>query len=307
MKVLSFFLLILALFLSTGDEGVALTEAKTSGVTPKRGKYVGESFNSRDLYDAYKEIESNYHLVAFAKKSQHLWRTLVAKDDVEVSMMEHESEPNCPYVRLKVVIPAPLKDCWNFLSLENWDESMPKMDPFFEGVDLHGEFTYKNVHMTLARKRTNRILAFGKRDFVFLSVTDEPLEDGTWVSGTVSVDTPTIPREKNYVRAFQDSIAFYKPVTPNETQITIICRIDLNDSDAENGSGGNIPMYIYVKTVGISGARSVISMRNALVEAQKEKTLFDPSESQVQGTQATTTTTRKRGLLPPWIKRSKKQ
>ena len=81
----------------------------------------------------------------------------------------------------------------------------------------------------------------------------------------------------------------------------------MNDSDAENGSGGNIPMYIYVKTVGISGARSVISMRNALVEAQKEKTLFDPSESQGQGTQATTATTRKRGLLPPWIKRSKKQ
>ena len=41
------------------------------------------------------------------------------------------------------------------------------MDPFYEGVELHGNYDYKGVNMILAQKRTKRILAFGKRDLVF--------------------------------------------------------------------------------------------------------------------------------------------
>ena len=174
--------------------------------------------------------------------------------------------------------------------------------------------------MILARKRTKRILAFGKREFVFVSVTgDKPLDDGTWVSGTVSVEfnetktdsdsdngneggdenendttttttTTSLPyRNKSYTRAFQDSIAFYKPIPPSaggssssssssstslsgeRTKLTIICRIDLNDSSSSTsdggggGGGGCIPMWLYVKTIGITGARSVLNMRRALL------------------------------------------
>ena len=173
--------------------------------------------------------------------------------------------------------------------------------------------------MILARKRTKRILAFGKREFVFVSVTgDKPLDDGTWVSGTVSVEfnetktdsdsdngneggdenendttttttttTTSLPyRNKSYTRAFQDSIAFYKPIPPSagasssssslsgeRTKLTIICRIDLNDSspstsDGGGGGGGCIPMWLYVKTIGITGARSVLNMRRALLKEE---------------------------------------
>jgi hypothetical protein len=182
--------------------------------------------------------------------------------------------------------------------------------------------------MILARKRTKRILAFGKREFVFVSVTgDKPLDDGTWVSGTVSVELnetetetetnnegerddddddkdtssssssssssllPTLPhRNKSYTRAFQDSIAFYKPIPPSagttssssssslsggeRTKLTIICRIDLNDSSSSTsdggGGGGCIPMWLYVKTIGITGARSVLNMRRALLEEEDD-------------------------------------
>lgn len=105
--------------------------------------------------------------------------------------------------------------------------------------NMLSEYSYKNVHMILARKRTKRILTFEKRDFVFLSVSDEPKEDGTMVSGSVTIQSADIPRMRGYVRAFQDSIAFYKPLSEEETEITIVCRIDLNDRD---GSGGHIPM-----------------------------------------------------------------
>ena len=163
-------------------------------------------------------------------------------------------------------------------------------------------------------------MAFGKREFLFVSVEDKPLKDGTWVSGTVSVEIngsdngdesdtnnrkrsssssslPSLRRNKSYTRAFQDSIAFYKPVpgrgvassssqshiatTPNEatgsgddsallsrTKLTIVCRIDLNDS-SEEGTGGCIPMWLYVKTIGVTGARSVLNMRRALLEEEE--------------------------------------
>jgi hypothetical protein len=153
------------------------------------------------------------------------------------------------------------------------------MDPFYEGVSLFGEFSHQKVHMILARKRTKRILAFGKRDFVFLSVKDEPLQDGTWVSGTVSVQTPKIPRQEGYTRAFQDSIAFYKPTGKDKTHLTIVCRIDLNDS-SEDGSGGWMPMWLYVKTIGATGARSVFSMRNVLEKEQQERLLWEEEDEQ---------------------------
>ena len=106
---------------------------------------------------------------------------------------------------------------------------------------------------------------------VFLSVQDHPLEDGTWVSGSVSVRTPAIPRQKGYVRAFQDSVAFYTPLDDNtKTALTIVCRIDLNDS-SQDGEGGFIPMWLYVKTIGVTAAASVIRMRDALVQDQQER------------------------------------
>lgn len=241
---------------------------------PRRGKFVGDTFDAKDLYEAYKEVETEYHTKAFRDAAD--WRVLASRQEVEVSMMEHPSDPNCPYVKMVAVIPASVQECWSWLSLSNWPKNMPKMDPFYEGVDLHGDYDYKGVSMILARKRTKRILAFGKRDIVFLSVSDQPLSDGTWVSGSVSVETPQIPRQTAYTRAFQDSIAFYKPLEGNtKTRVTIVCRIDLNDSSAE-GAGGWIPMWLYVKTIGATGVRSVTSMRDVITKEYAEKQLYLP-------------------------------
>jgi hypothetical protein len=273
----SLFCVILALLIPS-DNGSVLTDTAPSMAVPAttaspheemeapgRGRFVGSNFQARDLYDVYKEIQSEYHQKALGSGAND-WKILTSKEGVEISMMEHSSDPTCPYIRMTVVIPTPVEDCWEFMQLVNWDETMPKMDPFYEGVSLHGEFTYRHVHMLLARKRTQRILAFGKRDFVFLSVSDQPMKDGSWVSGSVSVQTPKIPRQTGYTRAYQDSIAFYKPLEGNKkTRVTIVCRIDLNDS-TDGGSGGFMPMWLYVKTIGATGARAVLSMRKALEE-----------------------------------------
>ena len=237
---------------------------------PERGKVLPYPFEAEQCYRVYKELQQDYHSKAFHDEDNH-WKTLVDRDGVQVGMLPRTSDPTCPYVRMQAVIPVSVERCWDFLSVANWDRTMPMMDPFYEGVSVHGEFEFGHVHMLLCRKRTKRFLAFGKRDLTFLSVKDEPLEDGTWVSGSVSVVTDKVPRAKGYCRAFQDSIAFYKPLKNNtETAVTIICRIDLNDSAAD-GEGGHIPMWLYVKTIGITGAKSIMNLKRALMQEQEDR------------------------------------
>ena len=258
------FVVVLLAVLIHQDAGSVLSDdgITTSGQANnfERGKKI-EKVSAQDLHTAYREIQQDYHAKAFGPGKK--WKILKDHDGVEVAMMHHPADPTCPYVRMTAMMPTSVQDCWDFLRLARWDESMPKMDPFYEGVWVQNEFRHKGVSMTLARKRTKRILAFGKRDFVFVSVADNPLPDGTWVSGTVSVVTDQMPRYQGYTRAFQDSVAFYKPLAPNQTRLTIVCRIDLNDS-GEGGDGGAIPMWIYVKTIGTTALHSVLNMRKHL-------------------------------------------
>lgn len=55
-----------------------------------------------------------------------------------------------------------------------------------------------------------------------------------------------------------------------KSDLTIVCRIDLNDSsisnDGRKGGNGHIPMWLYVKTVGRTGAASMSAMRKELVK-----------------------------------------
>ena len=244
-------------------------EARTARVLPssnsggvQRGKLLSHPFEVNEMYQTYREIQANYLNKTLNSTD---WKVLNVKDGVEVAILEHEEDPTCPYVRMRATMPVPVQDCWDFLRVSNWDRTMPLMDPFYEGVSVHGNFSHPAVDVLVCRKRMKRIFTFGKRDLVFLSVTEkEPLVDGTWVSGTVSIHTQTLPRQQGYTRAFQDSIAFYKPTAQNHTDLTIVCRIDLNDS---GGDGGWIPMWFYRKTIGITGAQSVLRMRDALVEA----------------------------------------
>ncbi len=156
---------------------------------PQRGKTLSSPILAHDLYQAYRELQSEYQ----TKAAKGDWKLLYEKEGVEVCLLQHPEDPTCPYVRMKGIFPVPVEECWNFLSLSNWDTSMPKMDPFYEGVSLHGSYQHDQVRMILCRKRTKRLLAFGKRDLVFLSVQDEPLSDGTWVSGTTGIYT-CVPR-----------------------------------------------------------------------------------------------------------------
>lgn len=288
----------------------------------ERGKFISEEVTSNELYQAYLDVKNEYQQKAFNNDddfSDNKWTVLKETDDgVQIAMLSHPSDPSCPYVRMSAVMPGSIQDVWDFLQLDNWEETMPHMDPFYEGLTVLGKYHHNlstdskvnaeskkkkiqiksrffsknnddlsgtnnnSVEMILARKRTKRLLTFGKRDFTFVSVSDVPQSDGIWVSGTVSVISSKLPRKKSYTRAFQDSIAFYKPlppvitndngisVTKHQTALTIVCRIDLNDS-TDGGEGGGIPMWIYVKTIGTTGVLSIQNMRKQLLNGFKKK------------------------------------
>ena len=240
----------------------------------ERGKPISHEVKAEELYEAYQDIKEDYRRRAMSDEYADKWDILKssANGDTAISMLHHPDDANCPYVRMRAVMPGTIEDVWSFLELDNWSETMPTMDPFYQDLSILRRYKYKpsptskSVSMVLAKKRTKRIVMYGKRDFTFVSVSDVPRSDGAWVSGTVSVITPTFPREPSYVRAFQDSIAFYESL-PNDVEtgeprslLTIVCRIDLNDS-AEGGQGGAIPMFFYVKTIGTSGLISMNSMR----------------------------------------------
>jgi hypothetical protein len=233
-----------------------------------RGKFIGARVTGKDLAQAYESIKKEYASLALTKNAN--WKVLSTHPDgSQVSLLQHKTDPSCPYVRMTSIMPATVEEVWDFLSLDNWPKTMPKMDPFYEGLNVLGEYKHKGIEMRLARKTLKRIVTFGKRDFTFVSVSDHPRSDGAWVSGTVSVVTDQIPRKDGYTRAFQDSIAFYEPLTDDETgkprtKLTIVFRIDLNDS-SEGGNGGFVPMWMYVKTVGTTGMLSVQNMKKQLL------------------------------------------
>jgi len=239
--------------------------------TIHRGRVIdGGNVKASDLAQAYHAIKTEYANLAIHSSNSHNWQILSKHaDGSTVSLLEHPTDVSCPYVRMTSIMPGSIQEVWNFLDLSNWESSMPKMDPFYEGLTIHGEYRHRGIHMKLARKTIKRLITFGKRDFTFVSVSDHPRGDGAWVSGTVSVVTDQIPRMNGYVRAYQDSIAFYeslentKDTNQPQMKLTIVFRIDLNDT-RDGGDGGFVPMWAYVKTVGTTGMASVQNMKRQL-------------------------------------------
>jgi len=250
-----------------------------------RGKKIDGNVKASHLAQAYQDIKTEYANLAIHSSNSHNWQILSKHaDGSTVSLLEHPTDVSCPYVRMRTIMPGTIQEVWNFLDLSNWDTSMPKMDPFYEGLEIHGEYKHRGIHMKLARKTIKRLVTFGKRDFTFVSVSDHPRGDGAWVSGTVSVVTDEIPRMNGYVRAYQDSIAFYeslenaKDTNKPQMKLTIVFRIDLNDT-RDGGDGGFVPMWAYVKTVGTTGMASVQNMKRQLEIISKERESIGSDDS----------------------------
>mmetsp|Transcript_19509 Transcript_19509/g.29349 ORF Transcript_19509/g.29349 Transcript_19509/m.29349 type:complete len:264 (+) Transcript_19509:193-984(+) len=257
---------VFVVFLILNAVAIAAITDEDSRSTTFRGVSLPSVIDAKDLYQAYQDIQEEYHSKLQGEDNE--WKILNNRQGVEVSLLQHPADPTCPYVKMTAIMPASPQECWDFLQLDQWETTMPLMDPFYEGVDTYGDYFFEGMNMTVARKRTKRILGIlGKRDFVFVSVGHKG-ENEVFMSGTISVVTKSIPRQRDYTRAFQDSIAFYRPHDKNQTHLTIICRLDLNDS---HGDGGYMPMWLYVKTIGTTASRSILNLRRELQRLSETK------------------------------------
>jgi len=261
-----------------GDEtscAAATIEAEESDSSSKishRGKVVGANVKAAELAAIYHSIKSEYAALA----STRPWQLLSSHaDGSEVSLLQHPTDPSCPYVRMTAIMPGTVQDVWDYLDLNNWDTALPKIDPYYDGHEVFGDYEHRGLQMTLARKKTKRLVTFGKRDFTFLSVSERP-RDGAWVSGTVSVATARMPKEQGYVRAYQDSVSYYEALEPDNNtgvsrmRMSMLFRLDLNEARSGRG-GGHVPMWIYVKTAGTTAMASVQNMKRQLELHAKEK------------------------------------
>ena len=258
----------------------AASNRQPAPIAVKRGEPIEEIFG-RELFRVWEKTKQEYNEKAFGKKYQNQWKVVKeGADGLNVAMLHHEND-FVPYVRLHATMPGSVSDVWGSFRLSNWERLMSAVDPFFEGLTILEQFDHGKVNMVLARKRAKRLVTFGKRDFLFVSVSDVPRSDGVLVSGTVSVVTPKYPRVEGYVRAYQDSIGFYEPHSDDpktgepRTSVTIVCRIDLNDSSPD-GVGGFVPMWLYTQTIGLSGSSSLAKMRKQMrLEMEERRALAE--------------------------------
>lgn len=249
-------------------------------IAVKRGEPI-EEMSGRELFRVWEKTKQEYNEKAFGKKYQNQWKVVKeGADGLNVAMLHHEND-FVPYVRLHATMPGSVSDVWGSFRLSNWERLMSAVDPFFEGLTILEQFDHGKINMVLARKRAKRLVTFGKRDFLFVSVSDVPRSDGVLVSGTVSVVTSKYPRVEGYVRAYQDSIGFYEPHPDDpktgepRTSVTIVCRIDLNDSSPD-GVGGFVPMWLYTQTIGLSGSSSLAKMRKQMrLEMEERRALAE--------------------------------
>jgi len=174
-------------FLKINKKSTAEKDEQRNSHDLQRGVELPNPVRQQDLIRIYKKLRDDYQSKAFGRKD---WKLLKDKNDVQVSLLQHSaSDPTCPYVKMRTVLPVSVEACWDFLSLDNWPRTMPKMDPYYEGLTIFQQYESPDIDVIFCRKRTKRLLTFGKREFVILSVSqNKPLDkQGTRVSGTVSV------------------------------------------------------------------------------------------------------------------------
>jgi hypothetical protein len=263
--------IIISFFFLSNCYGSIVVSPLDSALTT--GRYRGHVIQLDDtnetIHRHYMKILRDYKDTAFSSRE---WEVLKkTKDGIEIAISFSGNDPDCPYIRMRAVMPSSAQSLFNFMGFSNWKTFMPIINPFYEGMAVMNEMTVDNKRLVVARKHSTSIFGFGKRDFSILAdASGSPMMDGdVLVSGTISVISPhQIPRYRGFTRAYQDLVCFYRPLKrtqegKDQTELTIMLRTDLNDS-AEGGTGGSIPMWLVVKTFGLAGSKAMHVLRNVV-------------------------------------------
>ena len=85
------------------------------------------------------------------------WKTLrETEDGIQVSKLNHPEDPSSPYVRMSAIMPGSVQTNWNFLGMDTWNTTMPKLDPFYDGLEVKKRYSY-HKHKLLGLKHFHPI------------------------------------------------------------------------------------------------------------------------------------------------------
>ena len=191
------------------------------------------------------------------------WKKVAGNKDVKVSMYSGPKTPSdgSSIILVSVRIPTKLKHVVYNFDPKLWSETQKFQDPFFSSWDvihnIGGVVTSGNksplkiltdgkspiVEVIIGRRRTKRLLTFGKREMILATFKEEG-DDWTNV-GVRSINHLEYPPGGKYTRAFQDMIVSMKEGNEGEyTDVRCVMKVDL---------GGMIPRGIFRKMVGQTG------------------------------------------------------
>ena len=51
-------------------------------------------------------------------------------------------DPECPYVRMSATLSGDVEDVWDLLRMDQWESTMSRLDPFYDGLTIHKRYLY---------------------------------------------------------------------------------------------------------------------------------------------------------------------
>ncbi|GMH75577.1 hypothetical protein TrRE_jg12987 [Triparma retinervis] len=199
-------------------------------------------------------------------------REIASNSQITVSLFDSVFPPT---IKVVLDIPAPIEYVEYYVDPDHWSETQHIQDPFFANWEvLHdlGPISSKSstlsspsppVSTLIGRRTTKRLLTFGRRDLIFACFKESLPSLNSTRFAALSIDHPSHPPvdpDTPYTRAFQDLMITATSTSTSVTRVECLMKVDL---------GGNIPKWIFKKTVGQTGLMAFKAISKKAVESFK--------------------------------------
>ena len=229
---------------------------------------------------------------AYDSSSASSWEKIAGNSQITVSLLDSIYPPT---IKVVLDILAPIEYVEFYLDPDHWSEvsslcfvshfrrglpltpphlaTLPKtqhiQDPFFDNWEvLHdlGPISPRSsksppVSISIGRRTTKRLLTFGRRDLVFACFKESLPSLNATRFAALSISHPSHPLVNPgtpYTRAFQDLIITATALSASVTHVECFMKVDL---------GGNIPKWVFRKTVGQTGLMAFKAISKKAVES----------------------------------------
>ncbi|GMI46392.1 hypothetical protein TrCOL_g11176 [Triparma columacea] len=203
---------------------------------------------------------------AYDSSSASSWEKIAGNSQITVSLLDSIYPPT---IKVVLDILAPIEYVEFYLDPDHWSKTQHIQDPFFANWEvLHdlGPISPRSsksppVSISIGRRTTKRLLTFGRRDLVFACFKESLPSLNATRFAALSISHPSHPLvnpSTPYTRAFQDLIITASALSASVTHVECFMKVDL---------GGNIPKWVFRKTVGQTGLMAFKAISKKAVES----------------------------------------